>query len=772
MKPRLLFVVSLLLAAAGMGPRAAAQDFAWAHHLDLGVPVAARAVASGPSGEVWLAGFGPPSAVRKLDAAGNLLFDFLIEAPILPSHVAVAPDGAVYVAGTFYGNQDFDWGPGGYTLNSGGAGVNRGFLLKMTSAGEFVWAQYLEALSVGGLAVGPAGEVYISWTGGGPACLIGRIDPATGLLLWNLQGPGVGFELEVDERTGDVIWAAWAGQAFVRRHTSSGVLLWTTLLSGELATDVTWLPDGGVAAVGQFTGTIDLDPGAGEVLVSAPAGGGFLVELDGSGSFRRGHGFVDPGGSTLSHVAWDRSAGALVAVGTYRTEVDADPGPAVTTLTSTIPGARNVAVITFGTAGQLVSAVALDGPTDDVPYAFAVGPTGRLHIALQFQNTVDFDPGPSEFLLTTNSLVDGAVWSLQGSADSPGVTVRLLDSAGSGLAGAAVTYSDAGWRAFGTTGPAGDVRLALPPASYTFAIAYAGGRIQKAQDVAVNPVVTFQTREVTVQLNNSAGNAHDTGTADYYASGWKSFGTTSGGEVRKELLPTSYTFAMTYAGGRVQKTQDVAVNPVVTFRTREVAVQLKDSAGNALDTGTADYYASGWKPIGTTSGGETRKELLPTSYTFAMTYAGGRVQTAQDVAVNPVVTFQTREVTVQVKDSAGNALDTGTADYYASGWRPFGMTSGGETRKELLPASYTFAMTYAGGRVQKVQDVAVNPVVGFRTGAVLSDSATCSSFYATGWRPFTQGIELLPGTYSFRFTTGTPAQQQFTIAAATENHIR
>lgn len=100
------------------------------------------------------------------------------------------------------------------------------------------------------------------------------------------------------------------------------------------------------------------------------------------------------------------------------------------------------------------------------------------------------------------------------------------------------------------------------------------------------------------------------------------------------------------------------------------------------------------------------------------------------------------------------------------------MTSGGETRKELLPASYTFAMTYAGGRVQKVQDVAVNPVVGFRTGAVLSDSATCSSFYATGWRPFTQGIELLPGTYSFRFTTGTPAQQQFTIAAATENHIR
>ncbi|MBK6407737.1 MAG: hypothetical protein IPF66_23610, partial [Holophagales bacterium] len=73
---------------------------------------------------------------------------------------------------------------------------------------------------------------------------------------------------------------------------------------------------------------------------------------------------------------------------------------------------------------------------------------------------------------------------------------------------------------------------------------------------------------------------------------------------------------------------------------------------------------TGWKPF--RDDVRRRRGVLPTSYTFAMTYAGGRVQKAQDVAVNPVVTFQTREVTVQLNSSAGNALDTGTADYYAT----------------------------------------------------------------------------------------------------------
>ncbi|MEO7794825.1 MAG: hypothetical protein ABIV06_08635, partial [Thermoanaerobaculia bacterium] len=170
--------------------------------------------------------------------------------------------------------------------------------------------------------------------------------------------------------------------------------------------------------------------------------------------------------------------------------------------------------------------------------------------------------------------------------------------------------------------------------------------------------------------------------------------------------------------------------------------------------------------------GEVHKELLPASYTFALTYLGQRNTKVQDVAANPGVLFQTRDVTIRLRDSAGGPLESSLTEFYAGGWRTFGPTAGGEVHKELLPASYTFALTFLGQRNTKVQDVGTSPAVVFQTGAVVSASATCNAFYAGGWRIFTQGMQILPAAYSFRFTTGTPAQQTFAIAAATTNPIR
>lgn len=354
----------------------------------------------------------------------------------------------------------------------------------------------------------------------------------------------------------------------------------------------------------------------------------------------------------------------------------------------------------------------------------------------------------------------------------PPVTVVLVDSTGAGIPGAVVSYYQSSWQPFGVTGADGRARLALPAGSYSFRVELGGGAVQKTQHTGTNPVVSFQTVNVLVRLRDSLGNALDTGTADYYAGSWHSFGVTSGGEVRREMLPTSYSFAMTYLGGRVQVTQNVALNAVVAFQTRLVSSRLRNSQGAPLDTGTAEYYAGSWRPFGTTQGGEVSRELLPTSYSFAMTYEGGRVQVTQDVSVNPVVAFQTREVVVGLRSSADLPLDGGVVEYYAGSWRPFGTTAGGEARKELLPTSYSFGMKWAGGRVQLTQNVASSPSVAFQTGAVLSDSGTCTSYYATSWKPFTQGIELLPGTYPFTFSTGTPSQQSFAIAAGVNNHIR
>jgi hypothetical protein len=351
------------------------------------------------------------------------------------------------------------------------------------------------------------------------------------------------------------------------------------------------------------------------------------------------------------------------------------------------------------------------------------------------------------------------------------VAVRLRDSWFYPLDPGTAEYYASGWKPFGATS-GGDVYKQLLPGSYTFAMKYEGGRIQKVQDIAADPNVVFQTVDVAVRLRDSWGNPLDQGAAEYYASGWKTIGTTGGGEVHKQLLPASYTFAMKYEGGRVQKQQDIAADPNVIFQTVDVAVRLRDSWGNPLDPGTAEYYASGWKPFGATSGGDVYKQLLPGSYTFAMKYEGGRIQKVQDIAADPNVVFQTVDVAVRLRDSWGNPLDQGAAEYYASGWKTIGTTGGGEVHKQLLPASYTFAMKYEGGRVQKQQDISADPNVVFQTGAVISDSATCTQYYASGWRPFTQAMQILPGSYTFKFSEGLPAQETFAVLAAVDNHIR
>ena len=349
------------------------------------------------------------------------------------------------------------------------------------------------------------------------------------------------------------------------------------------------------------------------------------------------------------------------------------------------------------------------------------------------------------------------------------VTIQLKDSTGALMDTATVQYYSGGWRDIGSTS-GGQVNKELLPSTYTFSMNYAFARQEKAQNIATNPTVVFQTTQVTIQLKDSNGALIDTGTVQCYSGGWRDIGTTSGGQVTKELLPGSYTFSINYAFARQEKAQNIAINPTVVFQTINVTVQLKDSTGTLMDTGTVQYYSGGWRGIGSTSGGQVSKELLPGSYTFSMNYGYARQEKAQNISTNPTVVFQTTNVTIQLKDNAGTLMDTGTVQYYSGGWRDIGSTSGGQVNKELLPGSYTFSVNYAFARQEKSQNVTANPIVVFQTGQVHSDSNSCTQYYAGGWRAFIQDMELLPATYTFRFNDGT-LDTQYTIITGTVNPI-
>jgi hypothetical protein len=135
------------------------------------------------------------------------------------------------------------------------------------------------------------------------------------------------------------------------------------------------------------------------------------------------------------------------------------------------------------------------------------------------------------------------------------------------------------------------------------------------------------------------------------------------------------------------------------------------------------------------------------------------------------ITTGTIMATVELKDSAGNPLSGGVVQYYSGSWRSFGTTGAdGQVSKELGPGSYRFRITYAFAHERKSQDIAADPTVVFQTGQVHSNSGRCTQYNAGGWHVFTQDMQLLPGTYSFRFKDK-PRSRSYRIKAGEVNHI-
>jgi hypothetical protein len=281
-------------------------------------------------------------------------------------------------------------------------------------------------------------------------------------------------------------------------------------------------------------------------------------------------------------------------------------------------------------------------------------------------------------------------------------------------------------------------------------------------------VTSTSTVAVTVKLLSSNGNGLSGGVVKYYSGGWKSFGTTgSDGTVSMALPPGTYNFQISWAGASQQKSQNVGTNPNVVFQTTLVTMKLLANDGVTVLSGGAQYYAGAWKMfgVGTTT---ATMELLPLTYNFRISYAGASLQKSQNVATNPTVVFQTTLVTMKLASSTGQEL-SGGAQYYASAWKTFGAGTT-TTTVELLPLTYTFKILYGGASQQKSQNVATNANVIFQTVQVHSDSGKCTSYYAGGWRTFTQDMELLPGSYKFRFSDGTK-DTSYTLVVGAVKHI-
>ena len=106
------------------------------------------------------------------------------------------------------------------------------------------------------------------------------------------------------------------------------------------------------------------------------------------------------GGTSSSDYAWSQTIdnnGDLIVTGFFSGTVDFDPGPAIVNRTSA--GDNDIFIQKLDPNGNLLWIRTIGGPGRERGQSIAVDASNNIVIAGEFEDTVDFDPGPSNFTL-------------------------------------------------------------------------------------------------------------------------------------------------------------------------------------------------------------------------------------------------------------------------------------------------------------------------------------------------------------------------------------
>lgn len=308
--------------------------------------------------------------------------------------VAVDDSGYVYTTGYFSGTVDFDPGLEAFTLSSSNDAM---FILKLAADRSFVWAKKIagsNGVKGEAISIDEDGNVYTT----GQFSATADFDPdPDGDHLLTSAGSWDGFVCKLD-RDGNFRWAGRIGGQ-------------NSVSPKGLATD--W--QGNVTVVGMFQGTVDLDPGAGSHSVtSAGSADGFVCKLDSLGNFIYGYRTGGTGNDQFTDVAADAS-GNVLATGYFNGSVDFDPGEEEFIMTG---GFARAFIVRTDIDGIFQWAKQVGTTGNSYGHGIAVGQGGNITLTGNFGGSVDFDPGPGEFIIAaTGTSQDGFVCSLNPAGD-------------------------------------------------------------------------------------------------------------------------------------------------------------------------------------------------------------------------------------------------------------------------------------------------------------------------------------------------------------------
>lgn len=450
-----------------------AQDFEWAKNIGSSSNDYVESIAVDDLGNVYTTGYFQgtadfdPSAnvfnltsagsydifISKLDSAGNFVWADQIGGIGYDRAKGITVDnlGNVYITGYFGGTVDFD--PSANVFNLTSLGNRDGFICKIDSLGNFVWAKQFGSpydIYSNSIAVDSSGNVYTTGSfegttdfdpGSGTFNMIsvGNTDIGdifvskldnSGNFVWAKQFGGVdedqGLSIKVDalgnvfttglfESTADFDPStntfnlnSWGStEVFISKLNTSGDFVWAKQFNGT-STDTGYSlalgASGNIYIAGEFMGTTDFDTGSGVFnLTSLGSVDAYVAKLNSNGDFVWAKQLGGTGFDRAHALALD-SEESVFTTGRFFGTVDFDPNANIFNLTSS--GNDDIFISKLDTNGNYLLAQNFGNSTSDIGYALTTDSSDAIYLSGIFLGTVDFNFGADVDNLTSNGGFD------------------------------------------------------------------------------------------------------------------------------------------------------------------------------------------------------------------------------------------------------------------------------------------------------------------------------------------------------------------------------
>lgn len=208
--------------------------------------------------------------------------------------------------------------------------------------------------------------------------------------------------------------------SFITKFDNLGNFIWVKAFGamGSGCSSIAVDDLGNIYTTGSFYATSDFDPGPGVFSLSAGGAGGhfdiFILKLDSEGNFIWAKAFV---GSTNynsqgNSISID-TIGNVYTTGYFYDTHDFDPGAGIFNLTSY--GGADIFISKLDSMGNFVWAKSIGGSNSDKGMSIGIDVSFNIYTTGVFEDSVDFDPNNSNFILNTAGSSDIFILKLDNS---------------------------------------------------------------------------------------------------------------------------------------------------------------------------------------------------------------------------------------------------------------------------------------------------------------------------------------------------------------------